>query len=147
MKIKKGKIVKIFSVLVIAAAILAACGSSPNIISRDENELSQNNARPALNQENARQLPVTLETGTYIASGANLKMKIDSLVFADLTLYEGDQFFGLRGKYKINNNVFAITFSDHMMNGEDSSRKGKSYAYIIVNDTTFMGNGEMWVKN
>jgi hypothetical protein len=61
-----------------------------------------------------------------------------------VTLYEsGYQAVG-NGTYRINGSTIVISF--YNTSGSAASLNGRSFAYTIVDSTTFSGNGETWVR-
>jgi hypothetical protein len=60
-----------------------------------------------------------------------------------VTLYSGYTTVG-NGSYNINGNTITITILQ--ASGAASSMVGKTYAYTIMSDTSFSGNGETWYK-
>jgi hypothetical protein len=60
-----------------------------------------------------------------------------------LTLYIGYATVG-NGSYNINGNTITITIDQ--ADGVISHMRGITYAYTIVSDTSFSGNGETWYR-
>jgi hypothetical protein len=84
----------------------------------------------------------TLQTGRYAYSGTNVTMELLP-VTRFVTLYSGYTTVG-NGSYNINGNTITITILQ--ASGVASSMVGKTYAYTIMSDTSFSGNGETWYK-
>jgi ankyrin repeat protein len=84
----------------------------------------------------------TLQTGRYAYSGTNVTMELLP-VTKFVTLYSGYTTVG-NGSYNINGNTITITILQ--ASGIASSMVGKTYAYTIMSDASFSGNGETWYK-
>jgi len=84
----------------------------------------------------------TLRPGRYACSGTDVTMDILSPLRL-LTLYIGYATVG-NGSYNINGNTITITIDQ--ADGVISHMRGITYAYTIVSDTSFSGNGETWYR-
>jgi hypothetical protein len=82
-----------------------------------------------------------LQSGTYICNGTDFKMSLTPIAKSGLaTLYQGNNIVS-NATLSLTDTTIAITF----LTGS-AQYKGKTWVYIIDSDTSFSGNGELWLK-
>jgi hypothetical protein len=135
------KTIKSLVVALVLTALLAACLSSDEWAAANSSTWGSSPSYAPAQKSPQPASPASLQGGRYTCSGTSIAMSVSVGL---VTLYEsGYQAVG-NGTYRINGSTIVISF--YNTSGAAASLNGRSFAYTIVDSTTFSGNGETWVR-
>jgi hypothetical protein len=135
------KTIKGFMVTLILVPLLAACLSSDGWAGLNSSTWSDGaSSTPAQSSPPAASSTASLQNGRYTCSGTSIAMSVSVGL---ITLYESGYKAIGNGTYRINGSTIVISF--YNTSGAAAALNGRTFAYTIVDNKTFSGNGETWV--